>query len=145
MDLTLHFNRVADWPAVAGTGDRLYRAARSALLSAGPAEGEVSFTFVSREEIRALNRRWLGRDVPTDVIAFELGEGDTLIGDVYISPEVAATNAAERGEAEALEILRLVIHGALHVIGLDHPDVADRESSVMFQKQEELLEALGED
>lgn len=145
MGLILHFNRVSEWPAVAAARVALDPAARSALVSGGAVTGEVSFTFVSRQEIQALNERWLGRDRPTDVIAFEMGDGDALIGDVYISPEVAAANAAERHEAEDAEILRLVIHGALHVIGLDHPGTEDRESSEMFRRQEELLEALGED
>jgi len=145
MALTVHFNRVSEWPVVGGTGERLDRAARSALLADGPASGEVSFTFVSREEIRALNRRWLGRDRATDVLAFTMREGGALLGDVYISPEVAAANAADRSEPPGTEILRLVIHGALHVIGLDHPETPHRESSQMFRRQEELLEALGED
>ena len=53
-------------------------------------------------------------------------------------------NAAEHGEAERREILRLVIHGSLHVIGLDHPEGPERDSSSMFDAQEELLRSLAD-
>ncbi len=145
MSLLVYLNRVDEWPAVAELGGRVERAARSALLASGPTVGEVSFTFVSLPEMQELNRQWLGRDWPTDVIAFELGGGSEVVGDVYISPEMARTSAEERTDSEGREILRLVIHGALHVIGMNHPEGDDRETSEMFVTQEELLEALGYD
>ncbi len=144
MSPVLYFNKLADWPGLAGDEVRLRRAALAALESRGKREGEVSFTFVSADEIRALNRQYLDRDQPTDVIAFDLADGPSLLGDVYIAPEVAAVNAAERGEAEGREILRLVIHGSLHVIGLDHPEGPERDSSPMFVTQEELLRSLAD-
>jgi probable rRNA maturation factor len=122
----------------------LRRAALAALESRGERSGEVSYTFVSEEEIRGLNRDYLKRDHPTDVIAFDLGDGCSLLGDVYISPEVAAANAAGHGEPAHREIVRLVVHGALHVIGLDHPAGTERESTPMFVLQEELLRSLTE-
>lgn len=144
MQPVLHFNRLADWPGLAGGEEPLRRAALAALALRGEREGEVSFTFVSADEIRALNREYLDRDRPTDVIAFEMGDGPSLLGDVYISPEVAAVNAAENGETERREILRLVIHASLHVIGLDHPEGPERDSSPLFVAQEELLRSLAD-
>ena len=144
MSPVVHFNRLGDWPALAGDEALLRRAALAALESCGRREGEVSFTFVSADEIRALNRKYLDRDRPTDVIAFDLGDAPSLLGDVYISPEVAALNAAEHDEVERREILRLVIHGSLHVIGLDHPEGPDRDSAPMFVTQEELLRSLAD-
>lgn len=138
----LHFNRIEEWPGLVEREAELRRAALAALSSRGEASGEVSFTFVSAAEIRELNRRYLSRDWPTDVIAFQLGESGELLGDVYIAPEVASSNATDRGEAHARELARLVIHGALHVVGFDHPEDADRESSPMFVLQEELLRSL---
>jgi probable rRNA maturation factor len=140
----LHFNRLGDWPGLAGEEALLRQAAVAALESDGAREGEVSFTLVSADEIRALNRDYLGRDWPTDVIAFDLGDGPSLLGDVYISPEIAALNAAEHGEPERREILRLVIHGSLHVIGLDHPEGPERDSAPMLVAQEELLRSLAD-
>jgi probable rRNA maturation factor len=120
----------------------LRRAALAALEYDGPRDGEASFTFVSLREIRALNHDYLAREEVTDVIAFELGEEGRLLGDVYISPEVATMNAADRDESGEREILRLVVHGSLHLIGLDHPEGPDREASEMFVLQEELLRSL---
>jgi probable rRNA maturation factor len=142
MPLVLHFNKLGDWPGLAGDETRLRQAALAALESLGSRDGEVSFTFVSADEIRVLNREYLDRDGATDVIAFDLGEGPALLGDVYISPEVAVLNAAEHGESERQELLRLVIHGSLHVIGLAHPEGPGRDSAPMFVMQEELLRSL---
>lgn len=104
----------------------------------------MSYTFVSADEIRDLNREYLDRDGTTDVIAFDLGDGHSLLGDVYISPEVAIENASRLGVSEHREILRLVVHGSLHVIGLDHPEGLDRETAPMFALQEELLRSLAD-
>lgn len=138
----LHLNRLGEWPAVRDSESLLRRAALAALESRGKKSGEVSYTFVSAEEIRGLNRDYLQRDHPTDVIAFDLGDGGDLLGDVYISPEVAAANAADHGETAQREMVRLVVHGSLHVIGLDHPEGPERESAPMFVLQEELLRSL---
>ena len=138
----LHFNRLGEWPAARDSESLFRRAALAALESRGERSGEVSYTFVSAEEIRRLNCDYLERDHPTDVIAFDLGDGGSLLADVYISPEVAAANAADHGELEQQEIVRLVVHGSLHVIGLDHPEGPERESAPMFVLQEELLRSL---
>lgn len=142
MPLVLHFNRLGDWPGLEEREPILRRAALAALESQGERDGEVSYTFLSAEEIRALNRDYLEHDRPTDVIAFDLGEGRSLLGDVYISPEVAAANAAEHGEVEQNEILRLVVHGSLHVVGLDHPEGPEKDTAPMFTLQEELLRSI---
>lgn len=142
MPPVLHFNRLGEWPGLAAREPLLRRAALASLESAGPREGEVSYTFLASDEMQSLNRDYLERDRPTDVIAFDLGGGGDLLGDVYISPEVAAANAAEHGVSEDQEILRLVIHGSLHVIGLDHPEGPGRETSPLFRLQEELLRSL---
>ena len=93
MPLVLHFNRLDEWPVLEAFEPNLRRAALAAFESQGKRDGEVSYTFLSLQEIRILNRDYLDRDRSTDVIAFELGEGGSLMGDVYISPEVAAANA----------------------------------------------------
>lgn len=142
MPLLLHFNRLDDWPALRGAESLVRRAAVVSLETGGERDGEVSYTFVSAGEIQALNREYLSRDRVTDVIAFDLGEEGLLLGDVYISPEVAAANAEDHGETELREILRLVVHGSLHVLGLDHPEGPRSESAPMFVVQEELLRSL---
>ncbi len=141
MTVFLYFNRLEEGPH-SELEPLLRRAAEAALRSGGARDGEVSVTFVTPEQMRALNRRYLSREGSTDVIAFDLSDGESLLGDVYICPQVASTNAADRGEDERRELLRLVIHGTLHVLGHDHPEDAARESSHMFALQEELLRGL---
>jgi probable rRNA maturation factor len=145
MPLHILTNRLSEWPFAPTFDARVTRAAAKAILVDGPREGEVSVTFVGVTEIQSLNREYLGHDRPTDVIAFELGSGESLVGDVYICPEVAAKNAADRGGDLSTEVLRLVIHGSLHLVGYEHPEGPERESSRMYGLQEELLQALADD
>ena len=128
----------AAWPALAARLDRLLGRAARAALSARPDLEEVSITFVPDEEIRELNRRYLDRDHATDVLAFDLGSH----GDVYIAPEAARRAAAERGIPVAEELLRLVVHAALHLSGHDHPEDEGRDDSEMFRIQEALVARL---
>ena len=94
MSLTILANRTAEWAVTRDREALVVSAAERALTADGPRTGEVSVTFVSRDEIRALNLEFLGHDHPPDVIAFQLGDADVLLGDVYICPDVAADNAA---------------------------------------------------
>ncbi len=102
----------------------------------------LSITFVGRAAITAMNRRYLGHHRPTDVISFGLGRENgrgPVIGDVYICPEIARANAKRQGVSAGEEIMRLVVHGTLHVLGYDHPDTEARTSSSMWRKQERIL------
>lgn len=74
--------------------------------------------LVTDKEIRALNRRWFKRNSPTDVIAFAHGE-------IYISIDTAKRQAKERGINLHLELLRLMIHGAMHIEGCDDTNLKD--------------------
>src|SRR5262249_29403392 len=103
----------------------------------------LSLTFVSREQMRALNARWKGIDQPTDVLAFPLpGPQSSLAGDIYICPWVAAREARSRTIPLAQELRRLVVHGVLHVLGYDHPDGDRRIGSPMWRRQERYLRSL---
>ncbi|MBM3885538.1 MAG: rRNA maturation RNase YbeY [Gemmatimonadetes bacterium] len=105
---------------------------------AGPAL--VSVTLVTRRRIAAMNRRHLGHTGPTDVISFAFNDpAGAVIGDVYVSPEVAAENARRFGRPVREELVRLVVHGTLHVLGHDHPVDAAREGSPMWRRQEALV------
>ncbi|MFP4624359.1 MAG: rRNA maturation RNase YbeY, partial [Gemmatimonadota bacterium] len=106
-------------------------------------EGELSLTLLDDPAMAALNRRWKGRSGPTDVLAFSLHEpGQPIMGDVYLSVERAAAQAAELGEPPARELARLAVHGTLHVLGWDHPELG-REGSEMWRHQERILAGLG--
>ncbi len=113
------------------------------LRSAGLSDGEISLALVDDDAIRELNRTYLGKDVPTDVISFALHEGDeAVLGDVYVGYEQAAIQAEEAGISIEEELARLAIHGTLHVLGYDHPDTEARFSSEMFILQESLVQKL---
>jgi probable rRNA maturation factor len=105
----------------------------------------ISIAFVSARSIATLNRDHLGVDGPTDVIAFALqrtGHGAPLIGDIYIAPAIARAHAKQHRVTEREEAVRLVVHGVLHVVGLDHPDGAGRVESEMWRRQEQLVRRL---
>lgn len=100
---------------------------------------EVSLTLLADAEIRELNRRYLGHDRPTDVIAFTLGGPEDLVGDVYVGVEQARKQAEELGISPSEELLRLAVHGTLHVLGHDHPEGEERYTSPMFEQQERIV------
>ena len=102
-------------------------------------EAEVSLTLLDDDDIQAMNRSYLSRDRPTDVIAFSLGEGEGVLGDVYLGAEQAARQARSLGVPLEEELVRLAIHGTLHVLGHDHPEGPEREESDMYRLQERLV------
>lgn len=125
--------------------DPLERAVRRVLEAEGCRAAEVSVALMSDPDVQELNRRWLDRDHPTDVIAFSLGEAGEVVGDVYIGYEQAERQAADHGVPLAEELVRLAVHGTLHVLGHDHPDGEERTASPMFALQERLVrELIGE-
>ena len=106
----------------------------------------LSIAFVTDRRIAALNREHLGHTGPTDVISFgfaRVDSGRMVVGDVYIAPGVARRNAREHRRGVREELMRLVVHGVLHVIGHEHPEDDTRYDSPMWRRQERLLRALG--
>lgn len=122
--------------------ERTVRRVVTGVLDGERRSASVSVTFLGRDAMRRLNARHKSRDTPTDVIAFTLpGPRGERIGDVYICPWVARREAAARGIPARQELIRLLVHGTLHVLGYDHPD-AGRESSPMWRRQERYVESL---
>lgn len=122
---------------------RLASAARQVLAWERARGTRVELTLLDPVGMRRLNRRATGRRGVTDVIAFRLPQPDgTLFGDVYLCP--AAAERWVRGEAVPLadELLRLAVHGTLHVLGYDHPDGPGRTRSAMWRKQEAYVRRL---
>lgn len=115
-------------------------AVRHVLSAEGIEAAEISVAFVSDQEIARLNEEYLAHEGATDVISFALySAGERPLGDIYVGVDQAGRQAAEAGVAVADELLRLVIHGTLHVLGYDHPEGPDRARSAMYRRQEELL------
>lgn len=125
--------------------DRLEAAVRATLEAEDVADAEISLTLLDDAAIQALNRDHLGHDRPTDVLAFALWEeGERVVGDVYLGIDQARRQAGEESVPLDEELLRLAVHGTLHVLGWDHPEDGDeRPSSPMYRRQEEVLLALG--
>ncbi len=88
------------------------------------ADPEVTLAFVGDRAIRTLNRKWMKKDRPTDVLSFPLGEkapdGRYYLGDIVIAVPVAARQARGKGHALDRELRLLAIHGYLHLLGYDH-------------------------
>lgn len=120
----------------------LEAAVRHTVGDQGVATAEISVTLLDDDGIRTLNRDYLGKDRPTDVIAFSLGSESEPLGDVYIGVEQAGRQAEELGVALDEELVRLSVHGTLHVLGHDHPEGGERTESPMFARQERLVRAI---
>ena len=111
-------------------GAELQHLCAQALVTAGVTDGHVAIDFVDEERIRELNRRHRGRDQPTDVLSFGIDEdgpsaGPRELGDIVICP------------SRTEDIREAVVHGALHLAGMDH----EADSGEMLALQEELLRA----
>ncbi len=106
-----------------------------------PPPHELSIVLMDDAGIRPLNARWRDVDAATDVLAFPMGEGGVL-GDVVISLETAAGRVIE-GQWDLIdEVLFLLIHGALHLLGHDHHEVGER--AVMEAAEQALWTAMGQ-
>jgi probable rRNA maturation factor len=81
--------------------------------------GEVNIRIASSRELQELNRRFRRKNRPTDVLSFP-SETPRLAGDIAISAEIAAANAAELGHSTEAEVKVLILHGLLHLAGYDH-------------------------
>jgi rRNA maturation RNase YbeY len=101
----------------------------------------LSVTFLTTRRMAAMNRQHLGHTGPTDVISFGFRDAaGATIGDIYIAPEVARANARAFGRPVREELVRLVVHGTLHVLGYDHPDGEARLTSPMWRRQERYVQ-----
>ncbi len=106
-------------------------------------EGEINIVFMDRKSMKTMNKEFLGHDYDTDVIAFNYDlltspkGAEAPFGDVYISSYKAREQAKEQGHSVLKEVLTLVVHGTLHLLGYDD-DTPSRKAR-MFQKQDEIL------
>jgi probable rRNA maturation factor len=100
----------------------------------------VSVTLLTPRRMAALNAKHLGHAGATDIITFGFRDpSGAVVGDIYLCPAVATANAKRFGVPMREELLRLAIHGALHVLGHEHPEGEERTRSPMWRLQERLL------
>jgi len=121
-----------------------------AMDAAGADSWDLSILLCGEDFMAGLNAEYRGKDGPTDVLSFGLGEwvdGENgrrnIAGDVVICPAVLERNAAEFGVSADEELRRLIIHGILHLSGMDH--ATNDPAEPMLARQEDLLSALSEE
>lgn len=112
-----------------------------------PDTTELSISIVGDRTIRRLNREYLGKDRPTNVLSFSLQEGEfghlsTALGDVVISADTAAREAETGGVDSWERIVFLLLHGILHLAGYDHERSGEAETRRMEKKEQELFALL---
>ncbi len=95
--------------------------------SYGRKVGEVGYMFVNDAKILEINNEYLGHDYYTDVITFDYDEGDVVNGDIVISLDTVRTNAQLFDKAFEEELYRVIIHGILHLCGLNDKGPGERE------------------
>jgi len=123
---------------------KLQKRAQAVLNALGSPEGELSILVVDDSEIKTLNKNYLNRSGPTNVIAFPMKEGDfsdinpQLLGDVVISIETAGREALQSGISTEERFTQLLVHGILHLFGFDH-EKSEQDARKMEKKSNELL------
>ncbi len=93
----------------------------------GCGAGEIGVICVGDGLSRRMNRRFLGHEYATDVISFPLGEGDAVEGELYVNLDRARVQARQYGVTRTHELVRLVVHGTLHLTGYDDRLPEDRK------------------
>jgi len=110
-------------------------------------KAHLSLLLTTDQEIHSINLEWLGRDRPTDVLAFSQLEGEScpsdFMGDIVISVETAEKQADEIGHTLEDELDRLMVHGMLHLLGHDHVH-GGRQAAKMKKKELGLTRLLSE-
>lgn len=141
IDVSVDTSQIGPVPGRLADG-LLVQAAEAALRARSIEQAEISVALLGDAEIRELNARHLGHDWVTDVISFALWQpGDpVVVGDIYIGAGQAERQALDEGVSLEEELVRLVVHGTLHVTGMDHPDDAEaRAGSPMYVLQESIV------
>ena len=100
---------------------------RAVAKSYGRRVGEVGYMFVNDDKILEVNREYLGHDYYTDVITFDYDEDDVVSGDVVISLDTVASNAHLFNKTYEDELYRVIIHGILHLCGINDKGPGERE------------------
>lgn len=100
---------------------------KAVAASYGRKVGEIGYLFVDDEKILEVNREYLGHDYYTDVITFDYDEDDTVSGDIVISLDTVCSNAQLFGKTYEDELYRVIIHGILHLCGINDKGPGERE------------------
>ncbi len=99
--------------------------------------GDISYIFCSDEKILEVNRTYLQHDYYTDIITFDYSEGNKISGDLFISVDTVRSNAEQFGTRYYEELQRIIIHGILHLCGIN--DKTPEEQEIMTLREDEAL------
>lgn len=99
--------------------------------------GEINYIFTGDERLLQINKQFLDHDYFTDIITFDYGTSAVVSGDIYISIETVASNAASLNISYTEELNRVIIHGILHLCGFK--DKTDADAVIMRNKENEAL------
>ena len=108
----------------------------------GKKVGDVAYIFCDDAKILEVNKQYLQHDYFTDIITFDYTEGDTISGDIFISLDTVKSNAQEQGTDYDEELHRVIIHGILHLCGINDKGPGERE--LMEQAENKALALLVE-
>ena len=100
---------------------------KAVAASYGRKVGEVGYMFVSDEKVLEVNKEYLGHDYYTDIITFDDDEGDIINGDIVISLDTVHSNSEDQHTSYDDELHRVIIHGILHLCGIDDKGPGERE------------------
>lgn len=100
---------------------------RSVARAHGKATGDINYVFVNDERILEVNRKFLSHDYYTDIITFDYTHQGVISGDIYISLDTIRTNADMLNQPYERELLRVIIHGILHLCGINDKSPGERE------------------
>ncbi|MCK4507329.1 MAG: rRNA maturation RNase YbeY [Desulfuromonadales bacterium] len=123
----------------------LRKVARKILSVSACPDAQLSILIVDDAQIQEVNRDYLGKDCPTNVISFAMQEGEgsgvqpDLLGDVVISAETAARDAGEAQTTFESELYFLLLHGILHLLGYDHERGTQAEAKRMEAREQEVF------
>jgi probable rRNA maturation factor len=104
----------------------------------GKKTGDISYIFCDEERILEVNRKYLNHDYYTDIITFDYSEKNKISGDIFISPETLKTNAVDFKVTFEEELLRIIIHGILHLCGQE--DKTPESKHEMTEKENKALD-----
>lgn len=103
--------------------------------------GEIAYIFCDDEKILEVNREYLQHDYYTDIITFDYTEGEIISGDLFISLDTVLSNSVQLGVSYEQELYRVIIHGILHLCGIN--DKGEGEREIMEREENEALALLG--
>ena len=134
----IEINNLIKGYSLSSENKKVFSTVAKKVLSSENRETEtISLALVGKEEIRELNKKFRKKNKPTDVLSFNL-QSKGYLGEIIICPDIVKENAKKYGVTTKSEILKVFVHGILHLCGYDH-EKSEKEAKVMEEKQEKYL------